>query len=155
MLVILVWYRWYMENEQNHLIADIPEKAIIEHNGKILIVCNDEGKWQLPGGRLHIGEQPVEGLKREIKEELGIDIEPLRIFDAFVFTSASGKHHYTTVWLCKPIKNNTAISKRDEKEVHDFKWISSAEELEELQSASTQMWQEYKEVLKKFFGEII
>lgn len=138
-----------MEDEQSHLIADIPQKAIIEHNGKVLIVCSDEGKWQLPGGRLHVGEQPKEGLKREIKEELGVEIEPIGIFDACVFTTASGKNHCVIVWLCKLRGDDTEFSQRDEKEVQDFKWITSVEELEQLPSA-TQMWQEYKEILKRF-----
>jgi len=55
-----------MEDESEHLVADIPQKAIIEHEGKVLMVMNSERHWQLPGGRLHTGEEPIEGLKREI-----------------------------------------------------------------------------------------
>lgn len=138
--------------EVNYLIADIPQKAIIEHGGKILIVQDDKGKWQLPGGRLHIGEQPVEGLKREIKEELDVEIEPIRIFDIFVFTSASGRSHFVVVWICKLFGSGENI-KSGHEEVRDFKWVSSAMELDELQEDTRRypMWQEYKETLKKFF----
>lgn len=31
-------------------------------------------QWDIPGGNLKIGEDPVVGLKREIKEEVGLDI---------------------------------------------------------------------------------
>ncbi|HYX75848.1 MAG TPA: NUDIX domain-containing protein, partial [Gaiellaceae bacterium] len=35
-----------------------------------------EGRWDIPGGFLEEGEDPLEGLKRELKEETGLDVEP-------------------------------------------------------------------------------
>jgi ADP-ribose pyrophosphatase YjhB (NUDIX family) len=35
----------------------------------------EKGKLDVPGGFLHEGEHPVDGLKREVKEELGIEID--------------------------------------------------------------------------------
>jgi ADP-ribose pyrophosphatase YjhB (NUDIX family) len=35
----------------------------------------EKGKIDVPGGFLHVGEHPVDGLKREVKEELGVEIE--------------------------------------------------------------------------------
>jgi len=34
--------------------------------------------WDLPGGFLHEGEEPLAGLRREIREETGLEIEPPR-----------------------------------------------------------------------------
>jgi ADP-ribose pyrophosphatase YjhB (NUDIX family) len=35
----------------------------------------ERGRADVPGGFLHPGEHPIDGLKREVKEELGIDID--------------------------------------------------------------------------------
>ena len=56
-----------------HVVA-----AIIENEGKILATQRGygefEGMWEFPGGKIEPGESSEDALKREIQEELGIDI---------------------------------------------------------------------------------
>lgn len=40
--------------------------------GKMLMVQEPDGTWELPGGKVHKGEDLVEGLKRECREETGL-----------------------------------------------------------------------------------
>lgn len=54
--------------------------AIIRQGGKVLVTLRSPeeelgGLWEFPGGKREPGESLQECLKREIKEELGIDIE--------------------------------------------------------------------------------
>lgn len=62
--------------------------AIISNNrGEILVTRRREtektpGGWEFPGGKLEHGESIEECLKREIDEELGIEIAELDIFHA-------------------------------------------------------------------------
>ena len=58
--------------------------AIIFHQGKVLAAKRSmkmdlPGKWEFPGGKVEVGENPKDCLLREIKEELSIDLE---IFEA-------------------------------------------------------------------------
>lgn len=52
--------------------------AIIEINGRILCTQRSESmslplKWEFPGGKIDEGESPAECLRRELREELGIE----------------------------------------------------------------------------------
>lgn len=53
--------------------------AVIEEGGRVLIARRRkgdrcEGRWEFPGGKVEPGETPEGSLKRELREELGIDV---------------------------------------------------------------------------------
>jgi 8-oxo-dGTP diphosphatase len=54
--------------------------ALIEWNGKLLVCQRRRGgsfelMWEFPGGKQHAAESPEEALKRELREELGVEAE--------------------------------------------------------------------------------
>jgi ADP-ribose pyrophosphatase YjhB (NUDIX family) len=54
-------------------------QAVIERDGRVLLGRRrfdpGRGRWDLPGGFLHEGEDAVAGLRREVREETGLEIE--------------------------------------------------------------------------------
>ncbi|WP_341417444.1 8-oxo-dGTP diphosphatase MutT [Paenibacillus filicis] len=70
--------------------------AIIENEqGQILIARRRKGKsqeglWEFPGGKLERGESPEECLRRELREEMQIEIDPYAYF-------ATNDHDYGSV----------------------------------------------------------
>jgi len=59
--------------ENKDIDSDISNKAVIMNNGELLLVKNRGNEYELPGGHQKIGEMVIQGLKREVKEELGTD----------------------------------------------------------------------------------
>ncbi|MFH1399505.1 MAG: NUDIX domain-containing protein [Candidatus Woesearchaeota archaeon] len=103
----------------------ISVKAFVVNSGKLLLikrVANNPhkpGAWEVPGGRLGLGEDPFEGLKRETKEETGIEIEvknPLRVHH---LTRADGQIITMITFFCTASNQEVVLS-----EEHDeFLWI--------------------------------
>jgi len=62
--------------------------------GRILLVERGiepkKGEWDLPGGFLGNGEDPMAGLKREMREELGVTVEPDALLGIFTDTYGEG-----------------------------------------------------------------
>jgi len=58
---------------------------ILNEKKKILLgkraVEPGRGLWNIVGGFLEDREYPIEGLKREVKEETGLEVEPYKFFD--------------------------------------------------------------------------
>lgn len=53
------------------IVLDDRDRALCIRDG-------DDGTWLLPGGTLQRGESLAEGLVREIREETGVDVDPVR-----------------------------------------------------------------------------
>lgn len=60
--------------------------AVIHRNRVLLIRRGAEplkGRWSLPGGMMELGEELAAAARRELKEETGLDVEPLEIIEVF------------------------------------------------------------------------
>lgn len=77
----------------------ISAKALVfdEKRSKFLLVRSDSGHWDLPGGGIVWGETPEECIRREIREEMGLEISHLSASPAYFFTLANEKVKYAYV----------------------------------------------------------
>lgn len=62
---------------------DVAAGILSDGTGRVLIAQRPEGAhqggwWEFPGGKLRRGENPLEGLIRELREELGIEVRAAR-----------------------------------------------------------------------------
>ncbi|WP_412747513.1 NUDIX hydrolase [Krasilnikovia sp. M28-CT-15] len=54
--------------------------VITDEGGRVLVVQRrDNGKWEIPGGILELGESIHAGMRREVEEETGVIAEPERL----------------------------------------------------------------------------
>jgi ADP-ribose pyrophosphatase YjhB (NUDIX family) len=75
--------------------------------------------WEIPGGRLELGEDPILGVMREIREETGMYIDVKYPMTIRHFERADGQIITMIVFLCKPRGGEMKISD----EHSDFEWI--------------------------------
>jgi len=78
--------------------------VVIDRHRALLIRRGSEphkGAWSIPGGMLELGEELAEGVRRELKEETGLEVEPLEIVAAFDRITWKGSASSTTTssWI--------------------------------------------------------
>lgn len=121
------------DDHHKHFVGQIAQKALIEQDGKILLVqypMDDidvvAGKWDLPGGRLHIGETSIEGVKREVKEEIGTAVEIDGILTAGVNVVRDDFKLFFVIYRAHLLKP-TALLKPEEGEIGAIDWKTKEE----------------------------
>ena len=99
--------------------------AIIIEDGKILIAKrkdgNIKGKWEFPGGKVEENETFEDCLKREIKEELDMEIEIVRPFETIIHEYENGKIKLIS-FIVRPITKDIVLSSHD-----DVKWVEKGD----------------------------
>jgi 8-oxo-dGTP diphosphatase len=63
--------------------------GLIVEERKVLVAQRKEGSshgllWEFPGGKVEEGEEPRQALRRELKEELGIEVKVGKMFEALL-----------------------------------------------------------------------
>lgn len=83
---------------------------IIKENAILLQQRVDNGKWSLPGGQQEPGESIEDALKREVKEETGLNVKVTRLIGVYsdpnhVIAYADGevRQQFSICMLCQAI----------------------------------------------------
>ena len=108
-----------MDNERKRIEV---AAAIIIDNKKVFATQRGYGEfkdgWEFPGGKIEQGETPGQALRREIKEELDIEIEVGELLDTVEYDYPS--FHLTMHCFSCTIKSGKLILKEHEA----AKWLT-------------------------------
>ena len=96
--------------------------GVIGHGGRYLIARRKAGAhlgglWEFPGGKIEEDEDPRKTLQREIREELGIEIEADEIVET-VFHRYPERSVLLLFYKCRYISGEPSAI-----DCHDFRWI--------------------------------
>jgi 8-oxo-dGTP diphosphatase len=112
--------------EEKYLFA-VPQKALIKNGDKFLIVKRSStsktypNHWDLPGGKLEHGENPTEGLVREVKEETSLKIKVLEPIFSYLETIIYPA--YVIVYHGEILSGKIKLSH----EHSEYKWVTEQE----------------------------
>ncbi len=81
-------------------------KGVVFYGNKVVLLKNERDEWELPGGKLEENETIQETLKREIKEELSLDVSVNAILDSWVYNILNTTKVVIITYLCT-IKENS------------------------------------------------
>jgi 8-oxo-dGTP diphosphatase len=85
--------------------------AVIVHDGRVLLVQRGtepaRGRWSIPGGLIEVGEALSEAVVREVREETGLQVEPVELIEILDRIHRDGdrvRYHYVIAdYLCKVV----------------------------------------------------
>lgn len=109
----------------------IAVSGFISHNGKALVVRRSNDNtflpryWETAGGKLEWGEDPTLGLIREVKEEVGLMVRPLRPYRVWDYVDPGlGRHLVEVAMLCK-VTGGAEVTLSAEHQ--EYRWITEDE----------------------------
>ncbi|MBP9690910.1 NUDIX hydrolase [Candidatus Woesebacteria bacterium] len=123
--------------------------AVIEKDGTFLFTKRIDdypayhGKWQLPGGGMEFAETPEEAMRREIREELGVEVGPMKLIP-FIDTKVRNEWHGIFIsFHCK--LDNPAAEIILNEEASEYRWFTR----EELDYAKFPIFEGCVEIVEK------
>lgn len=96
-------------------------KGIVIRDDAVVLVHNRRDEWELPGGKLEVGETPEQCVAREIEEELQLDVETAALVDAWVYTIAAETRVLVVTYGCTERTERGAVLSDEHTR---FAWIA-------------------------------
>jgi ADP-ribose pyrophosphatase YjhB (NUDIX family) len=104
------------KRENGYATPKVDVRGVVFRDGQILLVKEiSDGKWTLPGGWADVNETPKEVVVREVKEESGYDVAPVKLLAVYDRSKHQNEpmfpfHVYKLFILCDLLGGNPAIS---------------------------------------------
>ena len=123
----------------------ISVKGVLVRDGKVLLLKNEREEWELPGGKLELGEEPTVCVAREITEETGLPVTTGPILDAWQYHISAGRDVLIVTYGCHPEGNQSPILSNEHKEIGFFT---------QAQVAGLNMPSGYKRSIQSWFARL-
>jgi ADP-ribose pyrophosphatase YjhB (NUDIX family) len=96
-------------------------KCVVVHDGRWLMVRHTYGHrgWTFPGGGVHRGESPEAAVRREVREEVGVELEDVRLIGSYFST----RNHCRDTVSCFVAEVATDAAVADRLEVATTAWF--------------------------------
>ena len=133
--------RWSMRLTQTRFTVTAGA-LVFNDAGEVLLIKHRfraGSGWGIPGGFLERGEQPEEALRRELREEVGLEVEHVEIFGSRSFRKP---RQVEILFLCRANAPEIATVKPRTIEVERAAWFS-------LQSLPTGLPQDQRLLIKR------
>jgi len=95
-------------------------KGVLVRDGLVLLLKNEHEEWELPGGKLELGEEPPACVAREITEETGLPVTTGPILDAWQYHIREGRDVLIVTYGCHPEGNQSPTLSNEHKEIGFF-----------------------------------
>ncbi len=129
-----------------HELFFLGQKAILIRESRALILeaSYEPGSWDLPGGRVHVGESKDRAFRRELKEEIGIvNFKLLGVVDYALWMRDGHRSVCLIALLIENASDPIGLSHEHSR----FKWVEK-QELDQYRFVSDDM----KRMLEKGFS---
>ena len=107
----------------------VAQKAAIREGGKYLIIKRSPLEdtyvncWEFPGGKLEKGEEALQGVEREVKEETRLTVKAIKPLFTFKKLMPNGLHYIFIVYHCKKLSGKIRLSE----EHSAYRWATQKE----------------------------
>ncbi len=129
-------------------------KAIVERDGRFLFILkrlpNGRTVYGLPGGLKEPGETLEEALKREVREEVGLEVEPVAVVGASTYVHHLGGEKVVIYFLVRVVGGSIKLRSEPDTQFLGYKWLS-AKDLDVLEPESYRNFM--KELLHKLSSQ--
>ncbi|TWC15838.1 MULTISPECIES: NUDIX domain-containing protein [unclassified Pseudomonas] len=88
--------------------------------GLVVLMLNERDEWELPGGRIELGETAAQCLAREITEELAVEVSVGEPLDSYLFEVIPGKHVFISTYRCQLVGGFVPTVSHEHKEIGLF-----------------------------------